>query len=296
MEVARVLSFILLVIQAYTLDAFSCNVGNTYEAALQSCTDGGAQALTSGGNVSVLVHYATNLPNRDASGPAAGVSDPYVKFTVGGISAQTSNIRNNLNPVWEEYVSIGYLSSATEILVEIWDKDTGLEFSDDLLLHKKVRVPFCSTFMAPYAEVDCGKPFGCEAQDSLWRMPRRQQCNETGLINFGRKGLDLSVTFYLVPFTMEVRVGGFYLTVSSCFSSLINDLVQHLGSNSPRHTFLIPSLPTLSPFLRTTGPAGRAGSDPRQWLAPPVRGRRHRQLQTQGALDGRVRLRLPLPE
>jgi hypothetical protein len=205
MEVARVLSLILLVIQAYTLDAFSCNVGNTYEAALQSCTDGGAQALTSGGNVSILVHYATNLPNRDASGPAAGVSDPYVKFTVGSISAQTSNIRNNLNPVWEEHVSIGYLSSATAILVEIWDKDSGLEFSDDLLLHKVVRVPFCSTFMAPYAEVRCGEPFGCEADDSLWRMPRRQQCNESGLINFGRRGVDLSVTFYLVPFQMEVR-------------------------------------------------------------------------------------------
>lgn len=187
-----------------TVYSFSCNVGNSYDAALTSCTDGGAQRLTSGGNVSILVHYATNLPNRDASGPAAGVSDPYVKFTVGDISVQTSDRRNTLNPVWNERVSIGYLNSATAITVEIWDKDSGLEFSDDILVRSQLRVPFCSTFMAPYDEVRCGTPFGCEADDSLWHMPRRQQCNESGAINFGRRGVDLYITVYLVPFQMEV--------------------------------------------------------------------------------------------
>jgi hypothetical protein len=202
----RAFVYLLVIAQLYWKfgDSFSCNIGKTYEDALRSCTDGGVQQFTSGGNVSILVHYATNLPNRDASGPAAGVSDPYVKFTVGDYTAQTSNVRNNLNPHWNELVSIGYLDSATAITVEIWDKDTGLEFSDDLLVRSTLRVPFCSTFMAPYDEVRCGSTFGCESDDSLWHMPRRQQCNETGAINFGRRGVDLYITVYLVPFAMEV--------------------------------------------------------------------------------------------
>jgi hypothetical protein len=91
MSVSRVCRVWLSVILLHTLHtlqthaqvaAFTCQ-GNTYAGALAACPDRGAQAHSSGGNVTILVSYATNMPNRDATGPAAGVSDPYVKFSVG---------------------------------------------------------------------------------------------------------------------------------------------------------------------------------------------------------------------
>lgn len=269
----RAIVFLLFIIQCYWKPSvsFTCNVGRTYEAALTSCTDGGVQKHTIGGNVSIMVHYATNLPNRDSSGPAAGVSDPYVKFTVGGYSAETKNVRNNLNPRWNELVNIGYLASATAITVEIWDKDSGLEFSDDILVRSTLRVPFCSTFMAPYDEVRCGGPFGCESDDSSWRMPRRQQCNESGAINFGRRGVDLYVTVYLVPFVMEV---------SACASHA--------------HAFTTIS-PTLNPLF-FIGFAGHARPAAQRKVPHGFRGRRCRQRAHQRTLDDRPAVRLPLPE
>ena len=203
------------------INAFTCE-GVSYANALSNCPDKGAQAMSIGGNVSFHVKYATNLPNRDSSGPAAGVSDPYVRFTVGNVVKETSHIRNNLNPVWDEHVSLGFLGSATAITVEIWDKDSGLEFSDDIMVRSTIRVPFCSMFNAPSEEVRCGQPFGCEAQDSSWNMPRRKACNETGSIQFGTRacGLDgsvcLYVTIHIIPFQLRVSV---YIYLLHCLSS-----------------------------------------------------------------------------
>lgn len=194
---------------------FTCQ-GTTLTGALKSCVDEGTQLMSNGGNVTILVKSAKNLPNRDNSGPAAGVSDPYVKFTVGSgsniVTASTKNIRNNLNPVWNEYISLGYLGSATQIKIEIWDKDTGLEFGDDLLTSANVRVPFCSTFYAKERTYDCGKLYGCEVDDSLWRMPTRKMCNESGSINFTptlctkSNAMCLDIEFFIIPFTMEVFI------------------------------------------------------------------------------------------
>jgi hypothetical protein len=44
-----------------------------------SCPDKDAQSLSYGGNVSVTVLRAVNLPNKDVFGPMSRVSDPYVK-------------------------------------------------------------------------------------------------------------------------------------------------------------------------------------------------------------------------
>jgi len=185
--------------------------------------------MSNGGNVTIFVKRAHNLPNRDNTG-AAGVSDPYVKFTVGdvggstftpsslsfgpkrqSVTASTRVISNNLNPVWNEYVSLGYLGSATEIRLEIWDSDSGLEFSDDLLVSAKVRVPFCSAFTAKENTYDCGELYGCEVSDSLWKMPSRQTCNETASINFTptlcslSSSMCLDIEFHMVPFILQAE-------------------------------------------------------------------------------------------
>jgi len=194
---------------------FTCQGGNDV-AALAACPDTGVQDLTLGGNVTILVKYATNLPNRDASGPAAGVSDPYVKFKVGGVVKTTRNIRNNLNPVWNQEVNLGVLQSATLVQVEIWDKDGGLEFGDDILTRGNFRVPFCSSFATKYAHTDeelCGQPFGCSADDSMWAMPVRKRCNETGEIRFNpvqactqSGAVCLFIQVFITPFLVNVSI------------------------------------------------------------------------------------------
>ena len=83
------------------------------------CPDKGEQVQSSGGNVTILVKYGTNIPNRKIVTPSSGKSDPYVKFTVGSTVAKTKSIRNSLNPVWDEQVNLGVLLSGTEMEVEV---------------------------------------------------------------------------------------------------------------------------------------------------------------------------------
>jgi len=54
---------------------FSCQ-GPTYESARKACPDKGLQWNSAGGNVSVLVHRAINIPNFD-NGATAGNSNLY---------------------------------------------------------------------------------------------------------------------------------------------------------------------------------------------------------------------------
>lgn len=187
--------------------------GTTYANALANCPDNGAQQMSSGGNVTVKVLYATNMPNYDSTGPSAGVSDPYVRFKAGSVIRQTKNIKNNLNPTWNEDVNLGVLGSATLVTVEIWDRDGGLEFSDDLMLTGSFRVPFCSYFNSNSSTKTCDSPFNCYSEDSLWQMPTRKLCDYSGLINFdtkhtcsSSKGVCLHFEVYVVPFIMNVEL------------------------------------------------------------------------------------------
>ena len=193
-----------------SLYGFSCQ-GTSYRNALQNCPDKGGQKLSSGGNVTVTVKAAYNLPNMDFSGPAAGVSDPYVRFTIGDVVAESKFIRNTLNPVWNQDVNLGLFSSGTEIIVEIWDYDIGVELGDDLLVRSSMRVPFCSMFHANLTKVDCGQPFGCQVDDSSWAMPTRLQCNESGIVSFvagtrcfTASGICLFIDVVIVPFQMSI--------------------------------------------------------------------------------------------
>ncbi len=193
---------------------FTCQ-GTSYNAALNACPDGGAQAMSAGGNVTIRVIRATNLPNKDNSATVAGVSDPYVKFTVGDVVVQTGHKRNSLNPHWDQSVSLGFLGSATEVTVEIWDKDGGLEYGDDLIVRSTFRVPFCSYFYkyANLTTYDCGSTFGCSVDDSMWQMPTRKVCVESGVVNFNPSrrcssiyGTCLYLEISLVPFAMGTEL------------------------------------------------------------------------------------------
>lgn len=216
MEVHLFLFLLLLSLYIVSIggdgSGFTCQ-GKSMPGAMANCPDKGVQRASSGGNVTILVKKANNLPNRDYTGPAAGVSDPYVKFIFGDNQVVKSKVvRNNLNPVWNQYVNLGYLTSGTFIQVEIWDYDIGFEFTDDFMVRGNFRVPFCSMFWANTSSVDCGRPFGCEADDSAWKSPSRLLCNETGLVSFingfgcyenGGSCLELEV--HLVPFQMNIE-------------------------------------------------------------------------------------------
>lgn len=207
-----IFNFLLNVFISYgdnSLNQFTCQ-GTTYSSAIAKCPDNGVLRMSSGGNVTVFVRSANNLPNEDHTGPAAGVSDPYVRFIVGSVVKETRNIRNSLNPTWNEYVNLGVLGSATLIKIEIWDKDTGLEFTDDLLVTGSVRVPFCTTFHANYSYNYCGEDFGCDSGDSLWHMPNRQECVESGYVSFVNgqfcsNGICLQLDFHIYPFSLGVE-------------------------------------------------------------------------------------------
>lgn len=211
---ASILLFKLIVLSRVRAEIsdFTCQ-GSTYAVALSNCPDKGAQRFSSGGNVTVLVRSANNLPDRDIFGANSGVSDPFVKFTVGkNLHFNSKFIDNDLNPVWNEKVSLGVLGSATEIKVTIMDYDMGLEYTSDPLVSTTMRVPFCSTFSATYAEKLCSTPFNCAADDSLWQMPVRQVCHEYGEISMNNIPCDspgaicLKLDFFIVPFTMEVEL------------------------------------------------------------------------------------------
>ena len=189
---------------------FTCQ-GGSYNSALNNCPDKGTQKLSSGGFVKAYVRRATNIPNKDYL--ISRISDPYVEFKVGNnVRRQSKRVTNSLNPVWNDMVDLGLLGSATEISVSIWDYDEGLEFGDDLLVSKTIRVPFCSTFNASVSVVNCGEPFGCSSDESTWEMPSRQLCNESSSISFSYDGpctsggTCLFLDFLIVPFQMNIEL------------------------------------------------------------------------------------------
>eukprot|EP01039_Chlorochromonas_danica_P003213 gene3212-3519_t len=224
--------------------AFTCQ-GTSYSAALSSCPDGGAQKVSSGGNVTIRVIRAVNLLNKDFSGPAAGVSDPYVRFSAGNVSVRTRTIRNTLNPHWhDEYVSLGFLGSATLITVEMWDADSGLEFNDDLIARTTFRVPFCSTFTANTSTVKCADPFQCSSDDSMWHSPTRKHCNESGFVNFfpskascaSGRGTCLYFEVNIVPFQISVD----YTYPNALYKKPVVGALGTITSASWTSTFSLP--------------------------------------------------------
>ena len=111
--------------------------------------DNGLGRLTEirGGNLTITVVAAKNLPDLDGFGAAGGETDAFVRFVIGDISRDSEKVRNSLNPIWPVggvNVSMGVQYSGTPIKIEVWDKDTGLEFADDAIATISDHVIPCS--------------------------------------------------------------------------------------------------------------------------------------------------------
>ena len=203
----------LLISTVTAQDGFTCQ-GPSRLNGLSNCPDRGSQRGSAGGNVTAYVRWANNMPNKDFSGPSAKVSDPYVLFTRNGVElGRSSVINNDLNPVWNEEVNLGFLLSADDIIVQIWDYDIGVEGDDDLLVSGGMRVPFCSTFNSNMTTSYCNTPFGCSVDDSSWATPSRQMCREKGIVSFvgginclKPGGMCLFLDMIIVPFQFNVAL------------------------------------------------------------------------------------------
>lgn len=142
---------------------FSCDAGAI----------GGAQRcgplMRDGGRLSITVFGANNVPNSDAV--FAGYSDPYIVVRAGGSSFRTRTVRGAVNPRWGapalgyidpntgrvtsldatgqpvttgEDLFVGLRMSTSPLTIEVWDADSGLEGSDDLLAVMQTTVIACS--------------------------------------------------------------------------------------------------------------------------------------------------------
>jgi hypothetical protein len=100
-----------------------------------------------GGNLTISIVAAKNLPDLDEFGAAGGETDAFIRVKVGRYTRDSQNVRNSLNPVWPtggSNVSVGIQLSGTPIIIEVWDKDSGLEFGNDLIANVTDHVIPCS--------------------------------------------------------------------------------------------------------------------------------------------------------
>uniref|UniRef100_A0ACD5UNA6 Uncharacterized protein n=1 Tax=Avena sativa TaxID=4498 RepID=A0ACD5UNA6_AVESA len=70
------------------------------------------------GVLSVRVLRGINLVKRDADG-----SDPYVVLHLDNQKLKTSVIKNTVNPVWNEDITLAVTNPATPLKIEVFDKD-----------------------------------------------------------------------------------------------------------------------------------------------------------------------------
>uniref|UniRef100_A0A670Y4W2 Multiple C2 and transmembrane domain containing 1 n=1 Tax=Pseudonaja textilis TaxID=8673 RepID=A0A670Y4W2_PSETE len=76
----------------------------------------------------ITLRRGTNLAARDRR----GTSDPYVKFKLGGKEIfRSKTISKNLNPVWEERISILIEHLREQLYIKVFDYDFGLQ--DDFM-------------------------------------------------------------------------------------------------------------------------------------------------------------------
>ena len=124
--------------------AFSCASGTCYNSKVN-----GRASEERGGNLTVSVVLAKNLPDTDGYGPFGGDTDAYIKVKISNVERSSSTVRNSLNPVWDPQdkginMSMGVHRAGTKMIIEVWDGDSGLEFGDDLIANVTNYVIPCS--------------------------------------------------------------------------------------------------------------------------------------------------------
>ncbi|EGZ27715.1 calpain-like cysteine protease C2 [Phytophthora sojae] len=161
-----------------SLTAFSCTGG------ARNCPDAG-QYASAGGNLTLTIVEMRNLPDLDGFGLAGLVTDPYVEALIGDNVRTSSVVWNSLNPKWPPCtepgctgaddlmrdLNFGFRPAGTEIIVRVWDKDSGLEFGDDLVAQVTLNAIYCSAFSALTQKVPTN-------DSSTWQMAEQPMCVE----------------------------------------------------------------------------------------------------------------------
>jgi len=114
--------------------------------------------------VTVIVREARLLPDLDGVGIAGGSTDAFVRASIGFTSKESAVVQDSNDPIWpasSDAVPQGYgfamdfgvRDSGEAIQIELFDKDSGFEFGDDLIATMAAVVPGCS----PFRSSDCAE-------------------------------------------------------------------------------------------------------------------------------------------
>ncbi|KAG7391819.1 hypothetical protein PHYPSEUDO_003439 [Phytophthora pseudosyringae] len=161
-----------------SLAAFSCTGG------ARNCPDGG-QYASAGGNLTLTIVEMRHLPDLDGFGLAGLETDAYVEALIGDNVRTSGVVWNSLSPKWPPCaepgctaeddlardLNFGFRPAGTEIVVRVWDKDSGLEFGDDLVAQVTLNAIYCSAFSALKQAVPSN-------DTSTWAMAEQPMCVE----------------------------------------------------------------------------------------------------------------------
>ncbi|KAF1320507.1 Calpain-like cysteine protease c2, partial [Globisporangium splendens] len=154
-------------------DQVSCTGGPS------NCPDGGEYAAA-GGNLTITIIEMRNLPNLDGFGKAGLLTDAYIEASIGDNVRRSAVILNSLDPQWQSCESkgctgendqmrdlnFGFRLAGTEIMIKVYDEDSGFEFGDDLIAEVTINSIYCSGFTAITQQT-------ISADDSKWKMSKQ---------------------------------------------------------------------------------------------------------------------------
>ncbi|KAF1790920.1 Peptidase C2, calpain family [Phytophthora cactorum] len=170
------------------LAAFSCTGG------ARNCPDGG-QYASAGGNLTLTIVEMRNLPDLDSFGLAGLETDAYVEALIGDNVRTSGVVWNSLNPKWPPCaepgctgesdvardLNFGFRPAGTEIVVRVWDKDSGFEFGDDLVAQVTLNAIYCSAFSAFKQKLPSN-------DTSTWAIAEQPMCVEELWIPLSESG------------------------------------------------------------------------------------------------------------
>ncbi|KUF83417.1 Endoribonuclease L-PSP [Phytophthora nicotianae] len=126
-----------------------------------------------------------NLPDLDSFGLAGLETDAYVEALIGDNVRTSGVVWNSLNPKWPPCteagcageddlvrdLNFGFRPAGTEIIVRVWDKDSGFEFGDDLVAQVTLNAIYCSAFSALKQKLPSN-------DTSTWALAEQPMCVE----------------------------------------------------------------------------------------------------------------------